>query len=140
MTMSKAITVKVATPKVIKALEARLIKLEKDYTSQEALEAKYQKAVEAWRKEIGKWAIANYSKAENLRINYRNHNHTLNIDFDIVTKESVFPVEPQKDFEVIRQYSYDEMKEEIRNALSILRMTDELTVNTSTMNQIAKYL
>lgn len=140
MTMSKAITVKVATPKVIKALEARLIKLEKDYTSQEALEAKYQKAVEAWRKELGKWAIANYSKAENIRINYRNYNNTLNIDFDIVTKESVFPVEPQKDFEVIRQHSYDEMKEEIRNALSILRMTDELTVNTSTMNQIAKYL
>ena len=138
--MSKAITVKVATPKVIKALEARLIKLEKDYTSQEALEAKYQKAVEAWRKELGKWASANYSKAENIRINYRNYNNTLNIDFDIVTKESVFPVEPQKDFEVIRQHSYDEMKEEIRNALSILRMTDELTVNTSTMNQIAKYL
>ena len=138
--MSKAITVKVATPKVIKALEARLIKLEKDYTSQEALEAKYQKAVEAWRKELGKWAIANYSKAENIRINYRNYNNTLNVDFDIVTKESVFPVEPQKDFEVIRQHSYDEMKEEIRNALSILRMTDELTVNTSTMNQIAKYL
>ena len=138
--MSKAITVKVATPKVIKALEARLIKLEKDYTSQEALEAKYQKAVEAWRRELGKWAIANYSKAENIRINYRNYNNTLNIDFDIVTKESVFPVEPQKDFEVIRQHSYDEMKEEIRNALSILRMTDELTVNTSTMNQIAKYL
>ena len=140
MTMSKAITVKVATPKVIKALEARLIKLEKDYTSQEALEAKYQKAVEAWRRELGKWAIANYSKAENIRINYRNYSNTLNIDFDIVTKESVFPVEPQKDFEVIRQHSYDEMKEEIRNALSILRMTDELTVNTSTMNQIAKYL
>ena len=138
--MSKAITVKVATPKVIKALEARLIKLEKDYTSQEALEAKYQKAVEAWRRELGKWAIANYSKAENIRINYRNYSNTLNIDFDIVTKESVFPVEPQKDFEVIRQHSYDEMKEEIRNALSILRMTDELTVNTSTMNQIAKYL
>ena len=138
--MSKAITVKVATPKVIKALEARLIKLEKDYTSQEALEAKYQKTIEAWRKELGKWAIANYSKAENIRINYRNYSNTLNIDFDIVTKESVFPVEPQKDFEVIRQHSYDEMKEEIRNALSILRMTDELTVNTSTMNQIAKYL
>lgn len=140
MTMSKAITVKVATPKVIKALEARLIKLEKDYTSQEGLETKYQKAIEAWRKELGKWAIANYSKAENIRINYRNYSNTLNIDFDIVTKESVFPVEPQKDFEVIRQHSYDEMKEEIRNALSILRMTDELTVNTSTMNQIAKYL
>jgi hypothetical protein len=140
MTMSKAITVKVATPKVIKALEARLVKLEKDYTSQEALEAKYQKAIEAWRKEISKWAIANFSKAENIRINYRNWNNTLNIDFDIITKEESFLGEPQRNFEIIRQHNYDEMKEEIRNALSILRMTDEPTVNTSTMNQIAKYL
>ena len=140
MTMSKAITVKVATPKVIKALEARLIKLEKDYTSQEELETKYQKAIEKWRKEVSKWAITNYSKAENIRINYRQWNNILNIDFDINTKELVFPIEPQKDFEIIAEYKYNEMKEEIRNALSILRMTDELTVNTSTMNQIAKYL
>jgi len=140
MTMSKAITVKVTTVKVIKALETRLATLEKDYATQETKEAKYQKAMETWRKEVSKWAIANFSKAENIRINYRNYNHTLNIDFDIITKESVFPIEPQKDFEVIHQRSYDEMKEEIRNALSILRMTDELTVNTSTMNQIAKYL
>ena len=138
--MSKAITVKVATPKVIKALEARLIRLEKEYSSQEELEAKYQKAIEKWRKEVSKWAIANFSKAENIRISHRQWNNLLNIDFDINTKELVFPTEPQKDFEVIHQHSYNEMKEEIRNALSILRMTDELTVNTSTINRIAKYL
>ena len=58
--MSRAITVKVATPKVIKALEARLAELETNYATQEAKEAKHTKAVEAWRKEIGKWAIANF--------------------------------------------------------------------------------
>ena len=92
--MSRQITVKVATTKVIKALEGTLAKLEKDYTSQSANEAKYNKAVEAWRKEIGKWAIANFSKAENLRTNYRNWNNTLNVDFDIITKEGGFPTEP----------------------------------------------
>ena len=138
--MTRAITVKVATTKVIKALETRLATLEKDYSSQEAKEAKYQKAVEAWRKEIGKWAIANFSKAENLRTNYRNWNNTLNVDFDIITKEGNFPTEPQKDFEQIHQHSYREMKEDITNALTILKMTDEETVNASTMKQIAKYL
>jgi len=138
--MSRAITVKVATPKVIKALETRLATLEKDYASQEAKEAKYQKALEAWRKEIGKWAIANFSKAENLRTNYRNWNNTLNVDFDIITKEGNFPAEPEKDFEQIHQHSYREMKEDITNALTILKMTDEETVNASTMKQIAKYL
>ena len=138
--MSRQITVKVATTKVIKALEGTLAKLEKDYTSQSANEAKYQKAVEAWRKEIGKWAIANFSKAENLRTNYRSWNNTLNVDFDIITKEGSFPTEPEKDFEVIHQHTYREMKEDITNALTILKMTDEETVNASTMKQIAKYL
>ncbi len=138
--MSRQITVKVATTKVIKALEGTLAKLEKDYKSQEANETKYQKSVEAWRKEIGKWAIANFSKAENLRTNYRAWNNTLNVDFDIITKEGTFPAEPEKDFEVIHQHTYREMKEDITNALTILKMTDEETVNASTMKQIAKYL
>jgi hypothetical protein len=138
--MSRQITVKVATTKVIKALETRLAQLEKDYATQGANEAKYQKAVEAWRKEIGKWAIANFSKAENLRTNYRNWNNTLNVDFDIITKEGNFPAEPEKDYETIHQHNYREMKEDITNALTILKMTDEETVNASTMKQIAKYL
>jgi hypothetical protein len=138
--MSRAITVKVATPKVIKALETRLATLEKDYASQEANEAKFQKKHEAWKKEIGKWAIANFSKAENLRTNYRSWNKTLNVDFDITVSEKEFPAEPEKDYETIHQHTYREMKEDITNALTILKMTDEETVNASTMKQIAKYL
>ncbi len=138
--MTRAITVKVATVKVIKALEARLATLESDYNTQAQKEAKFGKAQEAWRKEIGKWAIANFSKSENLRTNYRSWNNTLNVDFDIITKEGNFPAEPEKDFEVIHQHSYREMKEDMTNALTILKMTDEDTVNASTMKQIAKYL
>ena len=138
--MSRQITVKVATSKVIKALEGTLAKLEKDYTSQSANEAKFQKAQEAWRKEIGKWAIANFSKAENLRTNYRSWNNNLNVDFDIVVKDGEFPAEPEKDFEVIHQHTYREQKEEIANAIRILKMTDEETVSTSTYNAIARYL
>ena len=138
--MSRAITVKVATPKVIKALEARLAELETNYATQEAKEAKFEKAREAWRKEIGKWAIANFSKAENLRTNYRNWNNTLNVDFDIITKEGNFPTEPEKDFETIHQHTYREMKEDITNALTILKMTDEEVVSTSTYQAVARYL
>ena len=138
--MSRAITVKVATPKVIKALETKLAQIEKDYASQGANEAKYAKAVEAWRKEVGKWAIANFSKAENLRTNYRSWNKTLNVDFDIITEETSFPTEPEKDFEVIHQHSYRESKNELENAIRILKMTDEETVSTSTYNAVAQYL
>ena len=138
--MSRQITVKVATTKVIKALETRLAKLEKDYKEQTANEAKHTKAMEAWKKEIGKWAIANFSKAENLRTNYRSWNKNLNVDFDITVSEGQFPAEPEKDFEVIHTHQYKEIKEDITNALTILKMTDEETVNASTMKQIARYL
>jgi len=138
--MSRAITVKVATPKVIKALETKLETIKKSYSEQSANEAKYQEARTAWAKEIGKWAMEHFSKAENIRTNYRSWNNTLNVDFDIITKETDFPVEPVKDYEEIGGYQYKEIVEELTNALSILRMTDEETVNASTMKQIAKYL
>jgi hypothetical protein len=138
--MSRQITVKVATGKVIKALETRLATLEKDYASQSENEAKYQKAREKWSKELAKFAVDKISKAENIRTNYRAWNRTLNVDFDLVINETDFPKEPEKDFEQIHQHTYREMKEDITNALTILKMTDEETVNASTMKQIAKYL
>jgi hypothetical protein len=140
MARGKAISVKIPTQRVIKALETKLAHLEKEYASQEANEAKYQKQVEAWKKEIGKWAIANFSKSENLRTSYRNWNNTLNVDFDIVVKEGTFPKEPEKDFEVIHRHTYTEQKEEMSNAIRILKMTDEEVVNTSTYNAVARYL
>jgi BMFP domain-containing protein YqiC len=140
MARGKAIQVKIATTKVIKALETRLAKLEADYTKQDENEAKFQKKHEAWKKEIGKWAIGQFSKAENLRTNYRSWNKTLNVDFDLTVDEKDFPKEPEKDFEQIHQHTYREMKEEMENAIRILKMTDEETVSTSTYNAIARYL
>jgi hypothetical protein len=139
-TRGKAIQVKIATTKVIKALETKLASLEADYTKQDENEAKYQKSLEKWRKEIGKWAIANFSKSENIRTNYRLWNNTLNVDFDIIVDAKDFPAEPQKDFEQIHSHTYREMKDEMENAIRILKMTDEEVVNASTYNAIARYL
>ena len=136
----KSISVKIATPKVIKALETRLAELEKNYATQGENEAKYQKAREKWQKEIGKWAMANFAKAENLRTNYRSWNNQLKIDFDLTVAESELPQAPEREFEQISIHSYREMKEEMENAIRILKMTDEEVVNTSTYNAVARYL
>jgi hypothetical protein len=138
--MSRAITVKVATPKVIKALETKLAQIKKDYAEQGANEAKYEKARDKWKKEVQDFAIANIKKAENFRTSYRSWNNALNVDFDLIVKESDFPKEPERDFTTMHQHSYNEIVEDITNALTILKMTDEETVNASTMKQIAKYL
>lgn len=138
--MSRAITVKVATPKVIKALETRLATIKKEYAEQGANEAKYEKARKAWQKEIQQYALDNIKKAENFRTNFRSWNNSLNIDFDLTVSEKDLPAEPQRDFTTMHQHTYNEIVEDITNALTILKMTDEETVNASTMKQIAKYL
>ena len=140
MARGKALSVKIPTQRVIAGLEASLAKLEMDYATQGENERKHTVAYEAWKKEIGQWAIANFSKAENLRTNYRSWNKNLNVDFDITVSEGQFPAEPEKDFEVIHTHTYKEMKEEMENAIRILKMTDEEVVNTSTYNAVARYL
>jgi uncharacterized protein YgfB (UPF0149 family) len=136
----KAISVKIATSKIIKALETRLAKLEKDWDNQAENEAKFQKSMEKWRKDVGKFAIANVAKAENFRTNYRSWNKTLNVDFDLTCNEADFPKEPVREFEQLHQHTYNEMKEELSNAIRILKMTDEEVVSTSTYNAVARYL
>ena len=140
MAKGKAINVKIATPKVITALENRLVELEANYKKQDENEANFQIAIDAWKKELFSFAIANIDKAQNVRTNYRQWSNNLNVDFDLTVKENEFPAEPTRDFEQIHQHSYREMKEEMENAIRILKMTDEETVSTSTYNAIARYL
>ena len=140
MARQKAISVKIATPKVIKALEASLAKLELDYASQEANEAKYELARKAWREKLTEYAVANISKAENFRTNYRSWNNQLNIDFDLTISEKDLPKEPEREYEQMHQHTYREQKEEMANAIRILKMTDEETVSASTYQAVARYL
>jgi len=139
-TRGKAINVKIATAKVIKALETKLEKIKSDYANQSENDAKYMKAQEKWRKEVAKWAMGEISKAQNIRTNYRSWNKTLNVDFDLTCEENDFPKEPIQEHEQIHRHTYNEMVDEIENAIRILKMTDEEVVSTSTYNAIARYL
>ena len=137
---SKAISVKIATVKVIKALEDKLAQFKKDYSAQEALEKKYEKEHDAYKKGLIEYALANAKLAQNFRANYRNYQRLLNIDFDISVDESKLPKEPVRDYTIIGSYEYTETINEIENAIRILKMTDEEVVSTSTYKAIARYL
>jgi hypothetical protein len=140
MARAKAINVKIPTVRVIAGLEQALATLEADYATQNAKEAQYEIAKKAWQKEVIDYAVANISKAENFRTNFRSWSNNLNIDFDLTVLEKDLPKEPEKDYEVIHSSTYRESKKEIQNAIRILKMTDEETVSTSTYNAIAQYL
>ena len=139
MARGKAISVKIATPKVIKALESALAKLELDYTTQEANEEKHDKAMDKWKKEVAKLAIAHISKATDLSATTR-YNGEINVDFNLPKGTFDMPEQPQRNFTTMSQWEYREKQEEISNAIRILKMTDEEVVNTSTYNAVARYL
>ena len=139
MARGKAINVKIATTKVIKALETKLAEIKKDFASQEANEAKYEKARNAWAKEVGKLALAQISKAESLSAQTR-YDGRVNVDFYLPAGTIKLPDEPQREHQQISEWQYREQVEEIENAIRILKMTDDEIVSTSTYNAIAQYL
>ena len=135
----KAINVKIATTKVIKALETKLAQIQKDKDSQASNEAKHDKAVKAWNKELAKLAMSVINKAEDLSAHTR-YNGEITVSFSLPKGAIELPDEPQKDFTTYHDWQYREMIEEIENAIRILKMTDEEVVSTSTYNAIARYL
>jgi hypothetical protein len=135
----KSINVKIATSKVIKALENKLVQLKKDKANQKVNEEKFSKAQDKYNKEVAKIALANISKADELSASTR-YNGKIYVSFEIPKGSLDLPTEPEKDFETFHDWQYKEMVEEIENAIRILKMTDEETVSTSTYNSIARYL
>jgi predicted nucleic acid-binding protein len=136
----KTMNVKIPTVKVITALESKLTQIKGDYVKQDEYEKQYQKQMDAWRKQVIKFAMDNISKAENLRTNYRVWNSMLNVDFDLTVNQSEFPKEPSRDYQQMNSHVYEEMVEEINSTIRILKLTDEEVVSTSTYNSIARYL
>jgi hypothetical protein len=139
MARQKAISVKIATTKVIKALETRLAQIQKDKANQATNEERYTKAHEKWSKDVAKLALTAINKAENLSANLR-YNGMINVDFNLPKGAIDLPAEPQKDFDTYHEWQYKEMVDEIENAIRILKMTDEEVVSTSTYNAISRYL
>jgi hypothetical protein len=135
----KSINVKIATAKVIKALENKLAQIKKDKANQKVNEDKFSKATDKYNKEIAKIALANISKAEELSASTR-YNGKIYVSFEIPKGSLDLPTEPERDFEVLHDWQYKEIVEEIENAIRILKMTDEEVVSTSTYNSIARYL
>ena len=136
---NKSINVKIATTKVIKALETKLAQLQKDKANQKVNEEKFEKLQDKYNKEVAKLALAKIAKAEDLSAHTR-YNGTISVSFSLPAGTIELPDEPKKDFETYHDWQYKEMVNEIENAIRILKMTDEELVSTSTYNAIAQYL
>ena len=135
--MSKTISVKVSTQKLIKALEAALAKREKEMMDYE----KAQKAYEIEKKKFDAEVLSlvgtkkmTLTDSTVWKNHYRDDKPKAQFTFDI--SDSVkFPQEPEK-----VSYALKGECDEIRNALQLLKMTDEEYVGTSTYKGVAQYI
>ena len=67
----RSINVKIPTIKVINALETKLEKVKKDYANQNVNEAKHEKAVEKWSKDVATLAMAHTGLVKEVTANVR---------------------------------------------------------------------
>lgn len=133
--MARGVSVKVSTVKVIKALEEKVANNTKVLVSNEKKRKEYEKTEKAWAKEVTDLALKQISKAEvNAHENWRND---VNISIQLPSGAIKLPTKPQIELE--RELGAYEISE-IENAIRILKMTDEETVNASTFNKLAQYL
>lgn len=133
--MSRALSVKVSTAKVIKALEAKLEAGTKAITNNEKKRKEYEKTEKAWAKEVAELVVKQISKAEvNANENWRGE---VSVNFSVPAGTIKLPEKPSIDLEQeLGRYEV----QEIENAIRILKMTDEEVVNATTFKSIAQYL
>ena len=136
---NQGINVKVPRVKVIKALEQALVKLETNYKNQEVNQKKFNALQKKWELQVIKLATAKFSRAENIRVNPR-FDGRINIDFDIPAGLVNLPEQPSRDFDSMPDWQYKDSKEEIENAIRVLKMCDDELISTATYGGITKYL
>lgn len=140
MATTRAINVKIATVKVIAALEEKLKTMKADKANEVKIRKAYDTAREKYRKDL--LALASKSKSEVVdanRSSYRDRNGKAYVTFGVYVPTEDLPEEP-KEINTFPDYQYNEIVSEIENAIRLLKMTDQETVSTSTYNSVAKYL
>jgi hypothetical protein len=133
---TKSMNVKVSTAKLIKALEGALSKREKEVADYKKAREAYEKEHEAFEKSLVKLVGTNKLTLKSSRIqdSWRNEPKELTLTFNISSSLKL-PEAPES----IGHYHAHQI-EEIKNAISILKMTDDEFVGTSTYKGVAQYL
>jgi len=151
----KAINVKVARTKVIKALEVKVEEMKNAQMNYELVHAKYETDIEQWRKEVAELALSHKDSilGENVTINeagsWRVPNGFIGVELSFHIPISVAnapqpqaPAQPFQSNGYGRDYvgNYEQRIAEIQNAIRVLNMSDEEVVSTSTYQSVSRYL
>jgi len=137
------IKVKVKTSVLIAHLEKALAEREQRHKNQEKLQKDYQRELQKYNLAVLK--VLKSSKPEILETNeIYYHQETRDgkrkvYSVTVVLPKSALPVEPEKP-DTYQRYEYEHEKDEITQAIRVLKLTDEQYVSASTYASVAKYL
>lgn len=140
MATKKTINVKVSVSKIITALEASLEARKKKLSDYEKADKQFQKDHKEFMDSIGELFRSGTGKviAVSGQGHWR-HNSADNTKYEIVVQMPASvkaPVSPES----IATWQVNSEIEEIKNAITILKMTDEETVSTNTYSGVAQYI
>ena len=149
--MAKAINVKASRVKIIDALQSRLdtlVNLTNDY--EEAVK-QFDNDLENWKFEVAQLALKSdkvVHKGTNVMDRYYDeHSNTKEVEIYVTIPKDLLPSKPERPdnpIEYIHDGRYNlnakEQVKAIENAIRILQLSDEETVNTSTYNSVSRFL
>ncbi len=140
--MSKSITVKILTTKVLELLKAKQVQMELDKESYPALREKYLADVAVWEDKCLKIAVKNSGKvlAKDASMGYGSTQDTVRITMHLPA--ALFPERPVDESRQhnINSYRWTEDYEELLQTIRLLEMHDGEYVSTSTYKNVSRFL
>jgi hypothetical protein len=149
----KAINVKVARVKVIKALEVKVEEMKNQQMNYELAYAKHEADYADWKNKVAQIAYAHLDSVKDKQktICVRNAWHNddnIRVDVEVEIDKTLLPTEPEAPKQPFqssgygRNYigSFEDRVAEITNAIRVLSMSDEELVSTSTYQSVSRYL
>jgi len=142
--MSKSLSVKVKVSSLISALEKALADREKRFVEREKEQEKFEKAQEAYN-----LAVLKLIKSGKAEITEASKNHWADrhdkkkgktaFNVSVLLPKSSLPVEPESP-DGYPEHQYKREKDEITQAIRVLKMTEQTEVSASTYKSVAEYL
>ena len=149
----KAINVKVARTKVIKALEVKVEEMKNQQMNFDLAYAKFELDYADWKSKVAQIAYAHLDSVKDKQktISVRNAWHNddnIRVDVEVEVPRDKMPVEPEAPKPPFQSQGYgrnyiggfEDRLAEIQNAIRVLSMSDEEVVSTSTYQSVSRYL
>jgi hypothetical protein len=139
--MARSINVKIATGKLVSALEDKVVALEAEIADYKAEREKFNNTVESWESSVLKAAgVKRNEFFKDVRI-ATPYNAPHHYEIEVKYYIPVASVDERPVFDNgLSTWENKEAIKEIGNAIRILKMTDQEEVSTSTYNAVSRYL